>query len=149
MEEALCFLRQFWSAQPRARRSIDIKDHKDKPEHNRITYLLGSSTSPQTAQKVKDLIRPGENVMVVLDSDHRAAHVLREFRIYAPLVTQGNYLIVEDTNINGHPVRPDFGPGPMEALQEFAKENSDFVIDRRREKFMLTFNPRGYLRKTR
>jgi cephalosporin hydroxylase len=58
-------------------------------------------------------------------------------------------MIVEDTNINGHPVRSDFGPGPMEALDAFLRESADFIIDRDKEKFLVTFNPRGYLKKVR
>lgn len=42
---------------------------------------------------------------------------------------------------------PDFGPGPFEAIHEFLKDNKDFVIDREIEKFYVTFNPDGYLRK--
>ena len=60
---------------------------------------------------------------------------------------EGSYLVVEDTNINGHPVKPTFGPGPMEAVEEFLKENGDFAVDKSREKFYLTFNPNGYLKK--
>jgi len=63
------------------------------------------------------------------------------------LVTTGSYLIVEDTNINGHPARPGWGPGPMEAVETFLRETAAFVIDRGREKFMLTFNPNGYLKR--
>ena len=129
--------------------TIDIKDIKGRPQHGRITYLTGSSTSPAIVAKVKSMIRPGETVMVDLDSDHRKAHVLKEMRLYAPLVTKGSYLIVEDTNINGHPVEPNFGPGPAEALAEFLKGNRDFVVDKQREKLILTFNPGGYLRKVR
>ena len=64
-------------------------------------------------------------------------------------MTKGNYLVAEDTNINGHPVRPSFGPGPMEAVNTFLEEDDSFEIDSTREKFLLTFNPRGYLRKVR
>ena len=57
------------------------------------------------------------------------------------------YLVVEDTNINGHPVYEAFGPGPMEAVQDFLKERDDFEVDRSREKFLFTFNPGGWLRR--
>ena len=87
--------------------------------------------------------------MVVLDSDHHKQHVLNELRIYSKFVTRGSYLIVEDTNINGHPVLPKFGPGPMEAVSQFLQENKDFVVDKTREKFYLTQNPNGYLIKLR
>ena len=41
----------------------------------------------------------------------------------------------------------DHGPGPAEAVAEFLEGNDAFVRDERREKFMLTFNPGGYLKK--
>jgi cephalosporin hydroxylase len=59
----------------------------------------------------------------------------------------GSYLIVEDTNVNGHPVNREHGPGPMEALDEFLSEHREFVIDQRWQKFLMTFNPRGYLKR--
>jgi cephalosporin hydroxylase len=83
--------------------------------------------------------------MVVLDSDHRRPHVLAELHRYAPLVSPASYLIVEDTNVNGHPVLPDFGPGPLEAVEDFLTESDDFFVDGSREKYFLTFNPGGYL----
>ena len=87
--------------------------------------------------------------MVILDSDHSFDHVLEEMNCYAPLVTKGSYLIVEDSNINGHPVRPNWGPGPMEAIEVFLQQNSEFISDRRCEKFLLTQNPRGYLQRVK
>jgi cephalosporin hydroxylase len=73
--------------------------------------------------------------------------VLAELRAYAPMVTPGSDLVVEDTNVNGHPVYEGFGPGPMEAVQDFLEERDDFEVDRSREKFLFTFNPGGWLRK--
>lgn len=127
--------------------TIDIEDRRERPRHSRIKYLLGSSVLEEIVGQVRKLISDKDKVMVILDSDHHKEHVLNELRIYSKLVTKGSYIIVEDTNINGHPVAHDFGPGPMEAVEEFLKENTNFVIDKSREKFYLTFNPRGYLKK--
>ncbi len=129
--------------------TIDIEHKGSLPRHKRIKYLLGSSTSKEIAEKVKNLIKNKAKVMVILDSDHHKPHVLNELRIYSKFVTKGNYLIVEDTNINGHPVLPGYGDGPMEAVEEFLKENKNFIVDKSKEKFYMTFNPKGYLRKIR
>jgi cephalosporin hydroxylase len=128
--------------------TIDITD-RGRPPHPRITYLRGFSTSPDIVATVKNAITPSERVMVVLDSDHSAENVRKELRTYGPLVTVGAYLVVEDTNINGHPVLTGYGPGPAEALEDFLKTDSGFVRDPSRERFLLTFNPGGFLKKTR
>ncbi len=129
--------------------SVDIADLKGRPQHKRITYVLGSSTDGKTLDKVKSMIKPGEKVMVVLDSNHTRDHVINELRLYHNLVTKGQYLVVEDSNVNGHPVFPEFGPGPMEAINEFLKENNQFIVDKEKEKFFISFNPKGYLLKVR
>jgi cephalosporin hydroxylase len=85
--------------------------------------------------------------MAILDSDHHAAHVGRELRAYREFVTVGSYLVVEDTNVNGHPVMPEHGPGPFEAVEEFLREDRQFEADRSREKFLLTYFPNGFLKK--
>lgn len=127
--------------------TIDIEIPGERPVHSRITYLAGSSTSPDIVEEVKDEIGTDDRVMVCLDSDHAMDHVLAEMQAYSDLVSVGSYLIVEDTNINGHPVFQGWGPGPQEAVQQFLKETDEFVVDDEREKFLLTFNPRGYLRR--
>jgi cephalosporin hydroxylase len=129
--------------------TVDIKKRRPErlPQHPRIDYRNGSSVEPEVVAGVADSIQPGERAMVILDSDHRFDHVAAELRAYSPLVTPGDYLIVEDTNVNGHPIRPGHGPGPMEAVDEFLAGADDFEIDPAREKFYMTFNPRGYLRR--
>ncbi len=129
--------------------TIDVRARPDRPEHPRITYLEGSSTDPAIVARVRAEIGASDVVLVILDSDHRKEHVLEELRTWSDVVTVGSYLVVEDTNLNGHPVAPEFGPGPMEALEIFIQEDGRFVPDAEREKFYLTFNPRGYLKKLR
>jgi len=67
--------------------------------------------------------------------------------LFAPYVGLGSYMIVEDTNINGHPAYASFGEGPFEAVEEFLRKNQNFAVDQSREKFLMTFNPRGYLKR--
>jgi len=130
--------------------TIDIESEEQmpgRPAHPRITYLTGSSTAADILDAARRRAASAERVMVVLDSDHSQAHVAEEIAAYSPVVTPGCYLVVEDTNINGNPVLPEWGPGPMEAVDEFLEDTRSFVRDQAREKFMLTFNPGGYLRR--
>jgi cephalosporin hydroxylase len=127
--------------------SVDTAPHSPLPQHPRITYPTGSSTDPRIVQQIRAMAAGVAPVMVILDSDHARDHVLAELRAYYDLVTPGSYLIIEDTCVNGHPIFPEHGPGPMEALQQFQMENQDFEVDRTCERLMLTFNPSGYLRK--
>ena len=129
--------------------TIDNTIYSNRPQHERIEYLLGSSTSLEVVETIRSRIRKDDRVMVILDADHHKEHVLNELRLYSEFVTIGSYMIVEDSNINGHPVLPGYGPGPMEAIDGFLVENDCFSIDRSREKFYLTFNPKGYLIKLR
>ncbi len=126
--------------------SIDIED-LPRPQHPRITYLGGSSTDPALVGAVAALREPGAGMFVILDSDHRCAHVLAELEQYGALLRAGDYLIVEDTNVNGHPVAPSHGPGPHEAVEAFLLRHPQFVRDRGCEKFLLTFNPGGFLQR--
>lgn len=127
--------------------TIDIDPQRGLPVHPRITYMTGSSVADDVLAAVTERAERVERVMVILDSDHSRDHVRRELELYGPLVTHGCYLVVEDTNVNGHPVLTDHGPGPMEALRDFLATTNAFEVDRAREKLLLTFNPSGYLRR--
>lgn len=115
--------------------------------HPRIKYLTGSSVDEKTFAQVSEIAAKFEKVMVILDSDHTKEHVLEELKLYSQLVTSGQYLIVEDSNIHGHPVRPELPPGPMEAINEWLTTHPPFIQDRERERLLLTFNPGGYLKR--
>jgi cephalosporin hydroxylase len=129
--------------------TIDTQVFAERFEHPDVTYLFGSSTSDEVLASVRERVPADAPVLVILDSDHRRDHVLDELRCLAPLVTVGSCVIVEDTNVNGHPVYPDFGPGPMEALDAYLAEDDRFEVDDVSDKFFMTFNPRGVLRRVR
>ena len=127
--------------------TIDISARTDRPVHPRIQYIAGDSAAPEVVRHAKATLGAGERVMVILDSDHTQAHVQAELAAWADAVTPGCYLIVEDSFVGGHPVAPEFGPGPTEAIEAFLAERSDFIVDRTRERFLLTLNPGGFLRR--
>ena len=133
--------------------TVDIAERgpsgTERPSHPRVRYLLGSSTDEKILEDVRREAEGAERVLIILDSDHSEGHVLAELEAYSDLVPLGGYLIVEDTNINGHPVLPGFGPGPMEALDAFLSRTNSFEIDESCEKLLLTQNPRGYLKRVR
>jgi cephalosporin hydroxylase len=125
--------------------TVDIRAPAKPPQHPRLTYLTGSSIDDAIVAEVRRRAAGKSSVLVVLDSDHARDHVLAEMRAYHALVTPGSYMIVEDSNVNGHPVLPGHGPGPMEAIEAFMRENDEFISDKHAEKFLVTFNPNGYL----
>jgi cephalosporin hydroxylase len=128
--------------------SIDVEPlREDYPAHPRITYVGGrSSTDPEVVAQVRGRAK-GKRILVILDSDHSQAHVEAELAAYAPLVPGGGYVIVEDSNIGQ--IRKDLLPGPLEAIEAFLAGTDEFEIDRAREKFLITQNPSGYLRRVR
>jgi cephalosporin hydroxylase len=126
--------------------TIDIEAKQGRPEHPRITYITGSSIDPAIVEEAKAIVG-NSRAMVILDSDHIESHVTAEIVAYSPLVQVGDYLVVEDTNINGHPTYKEYGPGPMEAVAKFLATSDEFEVDERCERFLMTLNPRGYLRR--
>lgn len=124
--------------------TIDLKPYsKDYPRHRRITYISGkSSVRTDVLTEVERLVEwAGGPVLVSLDSDHSEKHVRDELEVYAPLVTAGSYLIVEDTNVNGHPVYPEHGPGPWEAVEAWLPSHPEFVEDTRiQERWLFSYH---------
>lgn len=127
--------------------TIDIEAHPQRPSHPRIQYLVGSSTSEEILKCVEALAAKANRVMVILDSDHSEKHVYDELLAYHRFVSSGCYLVVEDTNINGHPVHHKFGPGPMEALRRFLPAHPGFQTDLSRERLGITAHPQGFLKR--
>ena len=133
--------------------TVDIKPEVGRAKKynvfkERVKVIISDSVDPETIETIAKLVE-GSKVMVTLDSLHTKEHVLKELRLYSKFVSLGSYLVVQDTIINNHPVLPRFGPGPMEALKEFLMENKNFVIDRSKEKHLLTYYPLGFLKRVK
>ena len=136
--------------------TIDINRPENPPSHPRLSYIHGSSVADDTVDQVRALAADAERVLVILDSSHLTAHVSKEMELYSDMVSPGSYLIVEDSNVNGHPIWPDYREniddvpgGPMESIQAFMAERDDFEIDTSYHRYLMTFNPNGFLRKLR
>lgn len=111
-------------------------------------YLGGDSADPRTVDWVRRSIPEGSRVMVCLDSDHSAEHVRAELDAYAPMVTPGCYLVVEDTIMGGNPAPFDpGGGGPMAAVRTWLPDHPEFEVDKEKERYGLSFYPDGWLKR--
>ena len=140
---ALYFARQFDRVGTGQVLSIDLDPSDNLPQHPRITYLSGfSSTLKSVVSAVGQVALGHPRVMVVLDSDHSKKHVLDELNGYAEFVTPGQFLVVEDTNINGRPVPIDWkgGPGPGPAVDEWLPQHPEFENAIMARRYMVTFH---------
>jgi cephalosporin hydroxylase len=118
---------------------IEIRQHnraaiEAHPLSDRITLIEGSSTAPEIVSHVESLIKPGESVLVILDSNHTYAHVTDELEAYAKLVTPGSYIIATDGVMYD---LFDVPRGTLEwatdnptwAARDFAAKHPEFVIE--------------------
>jgi cephalosporin hydroxylase len=131
--------------------AIDLHDNSERARdvrayRERVDFIQGSTTERRVVDRVEELTA-GKRTMVILDSAHQAEHVAEELDLYADLVSSGCYLIVQDGFVNGHPIWPDHGPGPYEAVETFLASDDRFEVDRSRERMLFTFNPDGFLRR--
>jgi len=116
--------------------------------HQRIVYFQGDS-----ADESSDFVRivrqksAARRTMVSLDSLHTYSHVRRELELYAPLVSPGCYIVVEDTGFGEVGQRSGTGDWADRAALEFVMEHPNYVIDHSREKHMLTSNWNGWIRR--
>jgi cephalosporin hydroxylase len=123
------------------------------PFADRIQLHKGSSTDADLVARIKAQIASDQSVMVLLDSNHTHQHVLDELRLYAPLVTRDQYLIVSDTFLEDIPAqahrRRPWGPGnnPKTAVRQFLAECERFEIDQMIDRrLLLSYTWEGYLK---
>lgn len=119
----------------------------------RIAMLEGNSVSKDIIEKVSEIARGKERVLVALDSNHTHEHVLAELELYSPFVTKDSYLVVFDTMVNevdeahyaNRPWGADNNPGT--AVEAFLAKNSRFEADESvSSKLQISSCPGGYLK---
>ena len=124
---------------------IELSEEAKEIKNDRVILFEGSSTNEEVVSKIKNYTT-GKKGIVILDSDHSETHVLNELSIYKDFVLKGCYLVVEDTNLNGNPVHPNFGPGPYEAVKKFLLKNKDFRQDNQLwKRNLFSFHQYGWL----
>jgi cephalosporin hydroxylase len=113
-------------------------DHRTKIESHPLASLItlaeGSSVDPAIVKRVKGMIRPGESVLVILDSNHSKAHVAAELEAYHDAVTVGSYIVATDGSMEFLADVPRAGKdwkenNPAVAAREFAARHPSFVFD--------------------
>ncbi len=122
-------------------------DNAERPEHPRITYLRLPAHEPDTLARVREVTGADARALVILGSPLGAPRIVSEFSTLSPLVPIGSYVVVENTIVNGHPVWPGYGAGPAEAVRRILSLHGEFAPDTSWEKYGLTFNPGGFLRR--
>jgi len=113
----------------------------------RIIFIKGDSTSERVVKSVVENISLGP-VIVILDSAHNKAHVLKELNMYSSMVTINSYIIVNDTIWDFPPFRSN-GSGPYAAVEEFIVNNRDFEIDKSLPRYFISSSPSGFLKRLR
>jgi cephalosporin hydroxylase len=128
--------------------TIDVTRMHDL-EHPRATFVIGSSIEADVIAFVR--ARADESagsVFVVLDADHRADHVQAELEAYAPLVTAGSYILVQDGVIDTLPTARAERPGPLVAIRRFLPRHPEFAVDDAlSHRFLISSHPMGWLRR--
>ena len=130
--------------------SVDILELPDGPvkAHPLIRFERSDSVAPAIKANLLALRAefPGP-MFVILDSEHKRPHVLAEMESLRDVLRSGDYLVVEDGNINGHPIYAGWGEGPFEAIADYEQRHpGDYEHDRMNEgRFGFTFATNGYL----
>jgi len=118
---------------------IEIRPHNRKAVEEHflfpyITLIEGSSTAPEIVSQVKDLIKPDDKVLIILDSNHSRQHVLEELESYCDLVTKDSYIVATDGIMQDVYDVPRGTSNwekdnPVSAAHDFLANHSEFVLE--------------------
>ena len=133
--------------------SVDLDRTAFTVKHPRLVEVTGDCGGPEVREQIGALCED-RRTLIIHDADHTRDAVLRDLRLYADLVTVGSYFIVEDgvVDVFDPSATARLGwhrQGPMVATRLFLDEDDRFEVDPSRERYLITYNPRGFLRRVR
>ena len=118
---------------------IEIRPHNRKAiEAHELSPMIklveGNSVAPEIVRLAAADIRPGDTVMVILDSNHSREHVAAELEAYHALVTPGSYIVATDGIMRDVHDVPRGTPGwitdnPAQAAEDFAARHPEYTIE--------------------
>jgi len=132
--------------------ALEVLKH---PNGKRIHSLHEfDSVSPEWLAKLKSILCEEGPVIVILDSCHDKAHVLKELEIYSKLVTPGSYLLCCDASWKYCADSPIAGEdwdwnNPHAAIMEFLEGTDSFVNDMELCWHKETYFHDGYLKRVK
>lgn len=134
--------------------TVDIDGSNSKKRARKVAkrtiWLESDSRDAWVVEHVRDLLaaRGNPRVLVSLDAEHRFSHVASEIAVWAPLVSPGSFLVVEDGIFDLAPTRaeqarggnriPDEG-GPLRAIS-WSLDTLDY-LEFRRDRDIETMSP--------
>ena len=114
---------------PENRKAIEAHELADL-----IQIVDGDSAAAKSRDAICREIRPGETVLIVLDSKHTKDHVRAELESLGPLVTSGSYIVVADGSMEflydlprGNVSWKD--DNPKKAALEFLQDHPEFLLE--------------------
>jgi len=144
---------------------IEIRPHNRKAiEAHELSPMIrlveGDSTDPRIVAQAASHVRPGDKVLVILDSNHSREHVRKELEAYHHLVTPGSYIVATDGIMRDLWNVPRGDPSwkldnPAQAAHDFVAGHPEFVIEQPAWRFnesaldkVITGWPDAWLRRT-
>lgn len=133
--------------------SIDIARDRYIAQHPRIVELTGDSSEADVLDATRERCI-GQRTLIDRDRDHNRDAVLQDLRAYGELVSVVSYLVVEDGILDLFPVGtalhpPKFAEDPLPAIEDFLAEDDRFEVDATCERYLISWNPSGFLRRVR
>jgi cephalosporin hydroxylase len=95
-----------------------------------------------------ELLDQSKETMVIDDGSHVSDDTLAALRKFSPLVSIGQYYIVEDAVLSKFGMNRRYRGGPRKSISTFLKSNKSFLVDSRIENFFgknSSSNSNGYL----